>query len=54
VRIGLPIETERLLVRPFVPAVDAPPTADVYCDPAIIAVVDAANTASRVSLSGSG
>jgi hypothetical protein len=49
VRIGLPIETERLLVRPFVPAVDAPPMADVYCDPAIFAV-----TASRVSLNASG
>ncbi len=34
--IPLPIETERLVVRPFVPASDSDAMVDVYCDPEVM------------------
>src|SRR5438105_13443806 len=34
--IPLPIETERLLIRPFTPDSDGNPMADVYCDPEVM------------------
>ena len=37
--IPLPIETERLLIRPFAPGADAAAMADVYCDPDVMRFV---------------
>jgi [ribosomal protein S5]-alanine N-acetyltransferase len=34
--IPLPIETERLLIRPFVPETDSGSMCDVYCDPEVM------------------
>jgi ribosomal-protein-alanine N-acetyltransferase len=34
--IPLPIETERLLIRPFRPGSDSSAMADVYCDPRVM------------------
>ena len=34
--IPLPIETERLLVRPFAPEPDARAMAEIYCDPEVM------------------
>src|SRR2546423_2279512 len=34
--IPLPIETERLLIRPFTPDSDSSAMADVYCDPEVV------------------
>ena len=37
--IPLPIETERLLIRPFAPGSDSGEMADVYCDPDVMRFV---------------
>jgi RimJ/RimL family protein N-acetyltransferase len=34
--ISLPIETERVLIRPFVPDADSPAMVGVYCDPEVM------------------
>jgi len=38
-RIPLPIQTERLLIRDFAPVSDAPAMVDVYCDPEVMRFV---------------